>query len=72
MATPKANNDHFPRKHEILQTKFIWPNSHEIHRLDKIAQISCISRLQGPIPTPSQTKNLQLMEFRPTPAITHS
>ena len=40
--------------------------------LTKIAQISCISRFQRPIPAPPQTKNLQLVEFRPTPALAHS
>ena len=37
--------------------------------LTKIAQISCISRFQRPIPMPPQMKNLQLVEFRPTSAI---
>ena len=40
--------------------------------LTKIAQISCISRLQRPIPMPPQTKNLQLVEFWPTSAIAHN
>ena len=40
--------------------------------LTKIAQISCISRFQRPIPTPPQMKNLQLVEFQPTSAIAHN
>ena len=32
----------------------------------------CTSRIQGPIPAPSQTNNLQLIKFWLTPAITHS
>ena len=57
---------------KFSRQKFIPPNSHESADLTKIAQISCISRLQGPIPEPSQTNILQLIEFRPTPAIAHS
>ena len=40
--------------------------------LTKITRILSISRLQGPIPAPSQTKNIQQAEFRAAPAITHS
>ena len=40
--------------------------------LTKIARISCISRFQRPIPVPHQMKNLQLVEFQPTPALAHS
>ena len=40
--------------------------------LTKIMQILSISRLQGPIPAPSQMKNIQQAEFWATPAITHS
>ena len=73
MATPKANNDHFSTKNmKFSRQEFIWPNGHESTDLTKIARILCISRLQGPIPAPSQMNNLQLIEFQPTPAITHS
>ena len=40
--------------------------------LTKIARIPCVSRFQRPIPVPPQMKNLQLVEFRPTPALAHS
>ena len=40
--------------------------------LTRIMQILSISRLQGPIPAPSQMKNIQQAEFRATPAIAHS
>ena len=40
--------------------------------LTRITQILSISRLQGPIPAPSQTKHIQQSEFRATPAIAHS
>ena len=73
MAMPKANNDHFSAKNtKFSRQEFIQPNSHESVDLTKIAQILCISRLQGPIPAPSQMKDLQLIEFRPTRAIAHS
>ena len=74
MAMPKANNDHFSHeKHEILQTG-IYSSKEPTRFIDltSIMRISSISRLQGPIPAPSQTKNIQQAEFRATPAITHS
>ena len=72
MATPKVNNDHFSAKSKkFSRQEFIRPNSRESAALTKIARILCISRLQGPIPAPSQMNNLQLIEFQPTPAITH-
>ena len=60
-------------KHEILQTG-IYSSEEPVKSIDltKIMQISSISRLQGPIPAPSQMKNIQQAEFRPTPAIAHS
>ena len=57
---------------KFSRQQFIQPNSCESTDLTKIAQISCISRLQGPIPAPSQTKDLQLIEFWPTLTIAHS
>ena len=73
MAMPKANNDYFSHeKHKILQTgiySFEWPM--RSIDLTKIMRILSISRLQGPIPAPSQMKNIQQAEFRATPAITH-
>ena len=74
MATPKAYNDHFShKKHEILQTG-IYSSEEPTKSIDltRITQISSISRLQGPIQAPSQTKNIQQAEFRATPAIAHS
>ena len=74
MATPKANNDHFSHeKHEILQTG-IYSSEEPAKFIDlpRITRISSISRLQGPIPAPSQMKNIQQAEFRATPAIAHS
>ena len=65
MATPKANNGHFSHeKHEILQTG-IYSSEEPVISADltKIMQISSISRLLGPIPAPSQTKNIQPAEF---------
>ena len=74
MATPKANNDHFSHeKHEFLQTG-IYSSEEPVKSivLTRIMQISSISRLQGPIPAPLQTKNIQQAEFRATSAIAHS
>ena len=65
MATPKANNDHlFPQKHEFLQAG-IYSSKEPVKSMDltRIMQISSISRLQGPIPAPSRTKNIQQAEF---------
>ena len=71
MAMPKANNDHF--SHEFLQTR-IYSSKEPVKSIywTKITQILSISRLQGQIPAPSQTKNIQQAEFRATPAIAHS
>ena len=74
MAMPKANNDHFSHeKHEFLRTG-IYSSEEPMKSIDltRIMQISSISRLQGPIPAPSQMKNIQQAEFRATPAIAHS
>ena len=73
MAMPKANNDHFFReKHEILQTGIYLSQEPTIsHGLDQNYANFKYFRLQGPIPAPSQTKNIQPAEFWPTPAITH-
>ena len=37
--------------------------------LTRIMQILSLSRLQGPFPAPSQTKNIQQAEFRVSPTI---
>ena len=74
MATPKANNDHFShKKHEFLRTR-IYSSKEPMKSIDwtNIMQILSISRLQRPIPAPSQMKNVQQAEFQATPAITHS
>ena len=71
---PKANNDHFfHEKHKFLQAG-IYSSKEPMKSMDltRITQISSISRLQGPIPAPSQTKNIQQAEFRVTPAIAPS
>ena len=73
MAMPKTNNDHFSHeKHEFLQTR-IYSFEEPMKSIDftSITQILSISRLQGPIPAPSQTKNIQRAEFQATPAIAH-
>ena len=57
---------------KFSRQEFIQPNSHESADLTKIARIFCTSRIQGPIPAPSQMNNLQLIKFQPTPAITRS
>ena len=63
----------FCEKHEILQTGIYSTISpRKSADLTKIARISCISRFQRPIPSPPQTKNLQLVKFRPSPAHAHS
>ena len=74
MATPKAYNDHFSHeKHEILKTgNYSSKEPMKSIDLTTLTQISSISRLQGPIPAPSQMKNIQQAEFRATPAIAHS
>ena len=74
MATPKAYNDHFfHEKHEFLQAG-IYSSEEPVESMDltRITRISSISRLQGPILAPPQTKNIQQAEFRATPAIAHS
>ena len=102
MVTPKATNDHFPRKTRNSPERNLFipiaartagdqimttlprktrnsPDKNLFGHitakpvdLTKIAQILCISRFQRPIPTHPQTKNLQLVKFRPTPALAHS
>ena len=65
MATPKAYNDHFfCEKHKFLQAG-IYSSEEPMKSMDltRIRQISSISRLQGPIPAPSRTKNIQQEEF---------
>ena len=74
MTMPKANNDHFfHKKHEFLQAG-IYLSKEPMKSMDltRITQISSISRLQGPIPAPSQMKNIQQAEFQATPEIAHS
>ena len=74
MATPKAYNDHFfHEKHKILQTgNYLSEEPTKSIDWTKITRISSISRLLGPIPAPSQMKNIQQAEFQATPAIAHS
>ena len=74
MAMPKANNDHlFHEKHEFLQAG-IYSSEEPVRSMDltRITRISSLSRLQGPSPAPSRTKNIQQAEFPVTPAIAHS
>ena len=63
----------FPRKTRNSPDKNLFGHiTTKSVNLTKIARISCISRFQRPIPVPPQMKNLQLVEFRPTPALAHS
>ena len=63
----------FPRKTRNSPDKNLFGHiTAKSMDLTKIARISCISRFQRPIPTPPQTKNLQLVEFWPTLALAHS
>ena len=65
MATPKANNDHLiHEKYKFLQAG-IYSSKEPMKSMDltKITQISSLSRLQGPFPAPSWTKNIQQAEF---------
>ena len=65
MTTPKAYNDHFSHeKHEFLQAG-IYLSEEPVKSMDltRITRILSNSRLQGPIPAPSQTKNIQQAEF---------
>ena len=65
MAMPKAYNDHFSNeKYKFLQTG-IYSSEEPMKSIDltRIMQILSLSRLQGPIPAPSQMKNIQQAEF---------
>ena len=65
MAMPKANNDHlFYEKYEFLQPG-IYLSKEPVKSVDltRIMQISSLSRLQGPFPAPSRTKNIQQAEI---------
>ena len=65
MAMPKVNNDHqFQEKHEFLQPE-IYSSKEPVKPMDltRITQILSLSRLQGPLPAPSWTKDIQQAEF---------
>ena len=64
---------YFHEKHEFLQAG-IYLSKEPMKSMDltRIMQILSLSRLQGPFPAPSRTKNIQQAEFRATPAIAHS
>ena len=64
---------YFHEKHEFLQAG-IYLSEEPMKSMDltRITQISSLSRLQGPFPAPSWTKNIQQAEFRATPAIAPS
>ena len=65
MATPKDNNDHpFLGKYEFLQPG-IYSSEEPMKSMDltRITRILSLSRLQGPFPAPSRTKNIQQAEF---------
>ena len=69
---PKVNNDHlFQEKHEFLQLD-IYLSKKPMKSMDltRIMRISSLSRLQGPAPAPSQTKNTQQTEFQAIPTVT--
>ena len=55
---------YFHEKHEFLQAG-IYSSEEPMKSMDltRIMQISNLSRLQGPIPALSQTKNIQQAEF---------
>ena len=64
---------YFYEKHEFLQAG-IYSFKEPVKSMDltRITQILSLSRLQGPFPAPSWTKNIQQAEFRATPAIAPS
>ena len=71
MAMPKVNNDHrFQEKHEFLQSE-IYSSKEPMKPMDltRITQISSLSRLQEPLPVPSQMKDIQQAEFRAIPTV---
>ena len=71
MTMPKANNDHlFFEKYKFLQPG-IYSSKEPVKSMDltRITQISSLFRLQGPIPAPSWTKNIQQAEIRTIPTI---
>ena len=61
---------YFYEKHEFLQAG-IYSSEEPVKPMDltRITQISSLSRLQGPFPGPSWTKNIQQAEFRAIPTI---
>ena len=61
---------YFYKKLEFLQAG-IYSSEEPMKSMDltRITQILSLSRLQGPFPAPSQTKNIQQAEFRVTPTI---
>ena len=64
---------YFHEKHEFLQAG-TYSSKEPMKSMDLtgITRILSLSRLQGPIPAPSQMKNIQQAEFLVTPAIAHS
>ena len=65
MVMPKVNNDHlFEEKHEFLQPQiYLSKDPMKPTDLTRIMQILSLSRLQGPVPAPSQMKDIQQAEF---------
>ena len=61
---------YFQEKYEFLQAG-IYSSEEPMKSIDltRITQILSLSRLQGPFPAPSRTKNIQQAEFRATPTI---
>ena len=54
----------FYEKHEFLQAG-IYSSEEPVKSMDltRLMQILSLSRLQGPLPVPSQMKNIQQAEF---------
>ena len=55
---------YFRKKHEFLQPE-IYSSKEPMKPMDltRITQILSLSRLQGPVPVPSRTKDIQQAEF---------
>ena len=68
---PKVNNDRlFLEKCEFLQPEF-YSSKEPVKPMDltRITRISSLSRLQGPVPAPSRTKDIKQAEFRAFPTV---
>ena len=66
----RSSYDHFPTK--FTRQEFIRPYHHQIHRSDTNCTNFMYFQTLSFIPVPPQTKNFQLVEFWPTPALANS